>query len=162
MADQSGTQKRRPRGANGSAPTLQRGVRGTAVIALQLRLIELGYKAGAADGDFGPSTERAVIRAWSMSTWGAPRIVRVDAGQLLAQAQGSEQVQRLEIADGGMQSWRLATSDINFDGFADLYVITSAGTANAYARYWRFVADRDSYEDLGIFLSSSAMPRASA
>jgi hypothetical protein len=64
-------------------------------------------------------------------------------------AHGSKHVQRLAIADGDMQSWKLGTSDINFDGFADLYVITSAGTANAYARYWRFVADRSSYEDLG-------------
>jgi putative chitinase len=61
MADQTGMQKRRPRGANGSAPTLQRGAQGAAVIALQRRLNELGFKAGAADGDFGPGTERAVI-----------------------------------------------------------------------------------------------------
>ena len=42
-------------------PSLQRGFTGSdAVRAVQRRLKELGYYSGAADGDFGPATEKAV------------------------------------------------------------------------------------------------------
>ena len=40
--------------------TLSRGMRGEAVETLQLRLIELGYLKGEADGIFGGNTERAL------------------------------------------------------------------------------------------------------
>ena len=43
------------------APILKTGSRGDAVKQLQLRLKELGYLPGAADGQFGPATETAVI-----------------------------------------------------------------------------------------------------
>ena len=39
---------------------LARGAKGEAVVTLQEQLIELGYLNGAADGDFGPATERAI------------------------------------------------------------------------------------------------------
>ena len=39
---------------------LARGSSGDAVEALQLRLVELGYLSGKADGDYGPRTEQAV------------------------------------------------------------------------------------------------------
>lgn len=39
---------------------LGRGSSGAAVEELQLRLIELGYLSGKADGDYGPKTEKAV------------------------------------------------------------------------------------------------------
>ena len=39
---------------------LRRGSSGTAVVALQLRLEELGFDPGGVDGSFGPGTERAV------------------------------------------------------------------------------------------------------
>ena len=39
---------------------LERGSSGAAVEELQLRLIELGYLSGKADGDYGPKTEKAV------------------------------------------------------------------------------------------------------
>ena len=41
-------------------PLLRTGSTGEAVVQLQLRLKELGYYAGAADGQFGPATEEAV------------------------------------------------------------------------------------------------------
>ena len=40
---------------------LARGAKGEAVVTLQEQLIELGYLNGAADGDFGPATERALL-----------------------------------------------------------------------------------------------------
>jgi peptidoglycan hydrolase-like protein with peptidoglycan-binding domain len=47
-----------------TAPTLtenlRRGSKGEAVRQIQLRLAELGYPVGAADGSFGPMTEQAV------------------------------------------------------------------------------------------------------
>lgn len=39
---------------------LRSGDEGTAVLAVQVRLIELGYFLPAADGDFGPATQQAV------------------------------------------------------------------------------------------------------
>lgn len=43
-------------------PVLRTGSTGDQVVALQTRLIELGYLTGAADGQFGPATEAAVLR----------------------------------------------------------------------------------------------------
>jgi peptidoglycan hydrolase-like protein with peptidoglycan-binding domain len=40
---------------------LRAGSRGSDVVALQQRLVALGYYAGAADGDFGSATTAAVI-----------------------------------------------------------------------------------------------------
>ncbi len=44
-------------------PTLRQGDRGDAVVQLQRRLKDLGFLSGAADGDFGLGTQRAVIAA---------------------------------------------------------------------------------------------------
>ena len=46
--------------------TLQKGMNGDDVVALQRRLIELGYLTGTADGDFGGGTEQA-IRAFQQA-----------------------------------------------------------------------------------------------
>lgn len=43
-------------------PVLKKGSKGSEVIVLQNRLIELGYNPGAADGEFGPGTEEALIQ----------------------------------------------------------------------------------------------------
>jgi len=48
-----------PTGGTGR-PTLRQGARGADVVDLQRKLNELGFNAGAADGDFGPKTLAAV------------------------------------------------------------------------------------------------------
>lgn len=42
-------------------PVLKEGAKGAAVVAMQERLIELGYLKGTADGQFGSGTKKAVI-----------------------------------------------------------------------------------------------------
>ena len=44
-------------------PILQKGLVGDAVVAMQARLIELGYLTGTADGTFGAMTEEAIRKA---------------------------------------------------------------------------------------------------
>ena len=41
--------------------------------------------------------------------------------------------------------------DINFDGYADLYVVTRTGASNVYATYWLFSAANHRFEPLGEF-----------
>lgn len=43
------------------------------------------------------------------------------------------------------------TEDINFDGVLDIYLITSSGAANAYADYWTFDRENNSFTFLGNF-----------
>lgn len=51
-------------------------------------------------------------------------------------------VQELDISDMGPifkeDKFFFDAEDINFDGIRDIYLITSAGVANAYANYWTF------------------------
>jgi hypothetical protein len=73
---------------------------------------------------------------------------------VLVMPQGSSSAVKLAIKDADalyVDTWQLATDDINFDGYADLYLVTRRGAANAYAEYWRFVPESGSFEDLGVF-----------
>jgi peptidoglycan hydrolase-like protein with peptidoglycan-binding domain len=50
-----------------AAPVLQVGSSGPAVYWLQLRLAQLGFLPGTADGEFGPATQQAVIGAQKLA-----------------------------------------------------------------------------------------------
>jgi hypothetical protein len=86
------------------------------------------------------------------------RAVRVELsgkrGQLVVEQPDTAMVQRLEIdaaSPSEAHAWQLTAADVNFDGFLDLQLIKSSGVANAYAQYWRFVAETQAFEDLGTF-----------
>lgn len=63
---------------NGGYRTLKEGDRGSDVALLQRRLIQKGYLQGKADGVFGASTRKAVLRA--AGELGLPLSDRADAG----------------------------------------------------------------------------------
>jgi len=50
---------------------LRKGARGADVVELQAALSRLGYKPGAADGDFGPATQAAVVAFQTAAQLGA-------------------------------------------------------------------------------------------
>jgi hypothetical protein len=50
---------------------------------------------------------------------------------------------------GPGQTFFLGAADVNFDGYADLYLATSRGGANAYAEYWLFVPSTGELSPLG-------------
>lgn len=50
-----------PVGALPTGVVLKRGMNGATVKSLQAALTKLGFSTGAADGDFGPATEQAVV-----------------------------------------------------------------------------------------------------
>jgi hypothetical protein len=56
----------------------------------------------------------------------------------------------------------LGATDINFDGYGDLFVATSRGVANAYADYWLFTPPEQQFVYLGnypVFTVDSAQTR---
>jgi hypothetical protein len=87
----------------------------------------------------------------------AARIVRVDLSpakkQITVQADSSALTQVLPIDNplDSTDAWELGTDDINFDGYADLYLVTSRGSVNEFAHYFRYVPERHTFEDIGTF-----------
>ena len=49
----------------------------------------------------------------------------------------------------GADSFYVTGEDVNFDGVNDLALLTSKGAANAYASYWIYRAQADSFAYLG-------------
>jgi hypothetical protein len=47
--------------------------------------------------------------------------------------------------------WELGTDDVNFDGYAELYVATSRGSVNNYAYYFLYIPSKQRFEDLNTF-----------
>lgn len=47
------------------------------------------------------------------------------------------------------ESFFLGATDINFDGFNDIFVLTSRGVANSYADYWIFIPSDKTFSYLG-------------
>jgi hypothetical protein len=81
----------------------------------------------------GPNPKHVALRLATSST-AAPTILPIVDG---------------DAADFG--SWQFSAPDINFDGYADLYLMTRQGVVNEYGEYWRFVPETSSFEDLGVF-----------
>lgn len=73
-----------------SASQLQTGSTGDEVRDLQEILLALGYDIGAADGAFGPSTERAVVAIQSSAGITADGIVGPSTWQAIDEADRSE------------------------------------------------------------------------
>jgi hypothetical protein len=47
------------------------------------------------------------------------------------------------------KEFSIGTADINFDGYNDLFFVTSRGVANTYADYWLFTPSEGSFSYLG-------------
>jgi hypothetical protein len=85
------------------------------------------------------------------------RIIRAEISQakkqMTVEAGSSAPMQVLPI-DNPLDSpdaWELGTDDINFDGYADLYLVTSRGSVNEFAHYFRYVPEQRLFEDIGTF-----------
>jgi hypothetical protein len=81
-----------------------------------------------------------------------------DGGRIIESirvSHGSKPLQELKVH--GMMPVRegerffFGGTDINFDGFLDLELITRSGVANAYADYWLFAPASNSFAYLGNF-----------
>jgi hypothetical protein len=73
--------------------------------------------------------------------------------RLVVQAPSPDPAQLLPIDNSAesVEAWEVGTDDINFDGYADLYLVTSRGSVNEFARYFRYVPDKHRFEDIGTF-----------
>jgi hypothetical protein len=87
----------------------------------------------------------------------AARNISTDIGptksEVIVQADSPPRRQVLPIDDppDAVDTWELGTDDINFDGYADLYLVTSRGSVNEYARYFRYVPEQHKFENIGTF-----------
>lgn len=73
--------------------------------------------------------------------------------QLHVEAGSSTPAQVLPIDNplDSVDAWELGTDDINFDGYADLYLVTSRGSVNEFAHYFLYVPEQHMFEDIGTF-----------
>lgn len=80
--------------------------------------------------DLAPSQKRIIVQTASSKS---PQILPVE--------------EPLDSPD----AWALGTDDINFDGYADLYMVTTQGSVNEYARYFRYIPEQHAFGDIGRF-----------
>jgi hypothetical protein len=79
--------------------------------------------------------------------WRAVRELRVTRASETAAPQVLPVEGMAPIGPG--QTFFVGAADVNFDGYADLYLATSRGVANAYADYWLFVPSTGEFSPLG-------------
>ncbi|MGH9251832.1 MAG: peptidoglycan-binding domain-containing protein, partial [Acidimicrobiales bacterium] len=123
----------------GADGTLELGEGGQAVLALQQRLVDLGYWLGSADGNYGQLTRQAVMAFQKAEGLGRDGVAGpITQGRLAgAQRQGSRaggtgleidlERQILMIVQGGQVQWVLNTST----GNNEAYTSSTGGSARA-------------------------------
>lgn len=116
-------------------PTVQRGDKGDEAKAVQERLIELGFLAGVADGDFGKKSEAAVMlfqKANGLEETGIAdsitRHVMLSAGVVDKEAYDNRPI---AVGDGWeiLKEWRYTAEYINYNYYAFTLKNTSGYTA---------------------------------
>jgi peptidoglycan hydrolase-like protein with peptidoglycan-binding domain len=119
--------------------TLELGEGGPAVLALQQRLVDLGYWLGSADGNYGQLTRQAVMAFQKAEGLGRDGVAGpVTQGQLAAAGRQSSRAggtgleidlerQILVIVQGGQVQWVINTST----GNNETYTSSTGGSARA-------------------------------
>jgi hypothetical protein len=102
--------------------------------------------------------------SFAPSSGSAPLTLRFESTESQAQlsiAARNTTIQRLDVTvepGDDVEEFKVGIADINFDGAQDLYLITSAGAANAYASYWLFQPTQQRFESIGAFPVFSIVP----
>lgn len=129
--------------------TLELAESGDAVVALQQRLVELGYWMGEPDGTYGQLTRQAVMAFQKVEGLGRDGVAGPDTQARLAQAgrpapKGGDGIeidlarQVLFVVEGGQVTWVVNTST----GSGEAYESSTGGTAIAATPPGRFQMQR--------------------
>jgi peptidoglycan hydrolase-like protein with peptidoglycan-binding domain len=130
--------------------TLEQGESGDSVMALQARLVELGYWMGEPDGNYGQLTRQAVMAFQKVEGLGRDGVAGPVTQERLAAAgrpapRGGDGIeidlerQVLFVVEGGRVTWALNTST----GNGEAYESSTGGTAIAATPPGRFQVQRE-------------------
>jgi peptidoglycan hydrolase-like protein with peptidoglycan-binding domain len=131
--------------------TLELGEGGPAVLALQQRLVDLGYWLGSADGNYGQLTRQAVMAFQKAEGLGRDGVAGpVTQGRLAAAGRQASRAggtgleidlerQILMVVRGGQVQWVINTST----GNNEAYTSSTGGSARAVTPPGSFVIDRE-------------------